>query len=219
MGNFISIDAKKYAADAIHALTGYLSTIKSMAFIASSGNPKYNTPIPTENLDRIVDIFPQNLQKFPEHPPNYISSAQLTALKQLVKNANRYCFPVVFFDTTSHMAVESIEIHVQDNSYGILDRKGQPITAEKLPSIFGEYSTKRRGGFGLQAVKRLMELEGYKKSDGFEVHGFVRVLTTFGDGNSLRYETIDKKARDLGNLRFPKGSEFILISPVTYKSK
>lgn len=97
---------------------------------------------------------------------------------------------------------------VRDNGPGILDRRGNPISAKRLPEIFGEYSSREGGGLGLQLVKALVELPS-TNGNGAE-KGYVSVSTKSERGEHLLfYCTSDEVSRTLER-ELASGTEFRL---------
>lgn len=170
--------------------TCYRTLVLTMADLGVGGEPDFMTKLPIPQLENLLSqgrINPKVANTTPEL--KMINSREFVSLYQLVKNVPQ---PRRREDNSVKIKItikrEESLLVVRDNGPGILDREGNPISAERLPDLFGDYSTKDRGGLGLQLVKALVELpppNGKRKSEP----GYISVSTKYKRGPSLFYST------------------------------
>jgi len=180
----------------------------SMAYLASGGKEKFSLPVP---LDRMQYLLPgavgsYELRKMTleEIEQGTIRSPEYVSLCQLAKNAGRNALvnKTAGFFVSSRREQDYVVLSVRDQGTGILDGEGNPLAIEKLPGIFGSYSTKKNGGLGLQIVLNSIQLRG----------GHIKVVTTTDTGPTLCYDTREHHASK-GLERRERGTEFSLYIP------
>lgn len=133
---------------------------------------------------------------FPNAEDQTIDSSAYVAISQFIKNAKSDTISV-----TTGNDKNFTYWSVKDFGPGIRDKKGNPISPEILPTIFGDYSTKELGGLGLQVVKLISDIRG----------GHVAVKTNTPD-YSLAYSTKTQSIEKLDPDSMP-GTEFRIYLP------
>jgi len=184
-----------------------------MADLGLGGAPAYVTRIPISQLSDLLyqemtePVIPTVTNSTPEYKT--INSREYISLYQLLKNVPE---PAggrkVSVDIEISRGTEERLLVVRDNGPGIMDREGNPISAERLPEIFGEYSSREGGGLGLQLVKALVELSS---SEGRRAEkGYVNVSTRSEKGSALFYSTSEAVPGTLERELARSGTEFRL---------
>jgi hypothetical protein len=166
-------------ASSISALAQTLGTVTSaMAYIGTDGQ----WPVPTIHPATAGYMIRENLSgSRRDHVTintieDSLAADEYLCLQQLAKNSRGQA------EVTVRASKEDVVLIVGDNGTGILDKDGAPMPREKIPDIFGEYST-TGGGLGLQIVKRIADLR----------KGYVTVDTQAGEQASY-YDTREKHA-------------------------
>ncbi|HLD72348.1 MAG TPA: ATP-binding protein [Candidatus Nanoarchaeia archaeon] len=193
--------------------TNYRALVLAMADLGLGGAPAYVTRIPISQLSDLLyqemtePVIPTVTNSTPEYKT--INSREYISLYQLLKNVPE---PAggrkVSVDIEISRGTEERLLVVRDNGPGIMDREGNPISAERLPEIFGEYSSREGGGLGLQLVKALVELSS---SEGRRAEkGYVNVSTRSEKGSALFYSTSEAVPGTLERELARSGTEFRL---------
>lgn len=124
-----------------------------------------------------------------------IQDGEYVILYQFVKNAPKGIKVIMRGN------VDYKNLTVSDTGRGLYDKEGLPLPKDKIPEIFGDFSTKK-GGLGLRLAKRLSELYG----------DYIEVKTTTARNPTLMYNTRDKIVYEATpHMRI--GSEFSLHIP------
>ena len=152
--------------------TRYRAFCLTMPYVASGGDPQFLSQIPTEWLSPLLSSLSTNRHvdvTVSDRSPSSITTAQYVALEQLVKNARRG-LSVEIDDTDYHTLLS-----VSDKGPGLyhepVEDQPVPLPDNLVPTIFGDFSTREYGGFGLQLVKALTEFDG----------GYIDVTSTHKD--------------------------------------
>lgn len=178
----------------------------SMLSLASQGNPQYDVPISLSRIPSLLSIGP-NI-----HPPSScttqssLSAIDLPvwfALYQVAKNARGN------YEITIDHDDASLKIAVSDTGPGLVTASNIPMTKENIPTIFGDYSSRRGGGLGLKLVKRFTEI----LSGNVEVVS--RAKNAEGSSITMRYNTNEKDAQTLSDSKLETGCTFTLTVPKT----
>ncbi|GEM_PF-6560477 len=189
--------------------TNYRTLVLTMADLGLGGAPAYVTEIPVSQLEYLLYQGRINLKVTTTIPESRtITSREYVSLYQLVQNVPPVPERKVSVEIEVYRNKGGSLLVVRDNGPGILDQEDKPISAERLPEIFGEYSTKKAGGgWGLQLVKALVELPTLCRR-GTE-KGYVSVSTKSEGGPASFYSTSDGISRTLERELTP-GTEFKL---------
>ena len=172
----------------------------TMAYLASDVETKFLLEIPVSAIVCLLrDGFynRKSVSVSGNAPFARIRSAEYVVLYQLAKNASAGI--VVNLAETGSCRMLS----VSDQGNGILDEQGNPLPEERLPELFGGFTTKGEShGFGLHAVKALADLMG----------GYVAVATRTEGNVPLSYSTRAGESSPLP-AQFPHGTTFGLYLP------
>lgn len=188
----------------------------TLADLGLGGMPEFVAEIPGSQLKYLLKQPGKKMEvRSSGTSPERINSREFAALYQLVKNV-----PVAE-DAGEKSLLVPIEVSigdtgeyrqfkVRDYGPGLLDRHGVPLSAEDFPKIFDEFSTRKKGGLGLQLVKALVELPAlrYKKTE----RGYVSVLTKTERGPAWSYNTLEQKVKSVEE-EVKTGTEFTLYFP------
>ena len=167
------------------------------AYLASGGEQSYEQRIPLSQLEFLLDKV-SRFQIVAVFGEGFIKSPEYAALYQIVKNARGNA--VVSYKEGGKWA----KLSIQDNGTGILDEDGNPMPPERLHEIFGEFSTRKNGGLGLQVARRLMELR----------RGDIEVVSSPIGSLAGEYSTLTGLSQVIDSPRF-HGTKFTLYFPRT----
>lgn len=178
-----------------HEVKQFLITI---AFLATNDNT-YAIPVKTSNLAYFH--IPERNMFFEDNINGTIYSPETVAVHQLANNARyrvgRNDSIIIGFEGDEDYNI----LTVQNQGRGVSNRDGTPMSKEDLPKIFGEFSTKKIGGLGLQVVKRIVELrKGYLE------------LFTRSNNSVLEYNSVRNTAIESTH-QMDKGTKFVLYIP------
>ncbi|MFH1182051.1 MAG: ATP-binding protein [Candidatus Woesearchaeota archaeon] len=123
-----------------------------------------------------------------------LMSDEYFALLQLVKNAGRFLPENGYIKVSVTENDHSHVLAVEDNGTGIPE--------DKLPRIFFGYSTRDRGGVGLQFVHRIAELR----------NGVIEVVSTQTGKETFKYSPQTSKVERIAENK-PQGTTFMLHLP------
>lgn len=189
--------------------TNYRTLVLTMADLGLDGALDFVTKLPVSQLEYLLSLDGENLPTVTctSLDLKTINSREYVCLYQLVKNVPVSIGERRWVDINIYDLGEKHLLVVRDNGSGILDKDGNPISAERLPEIFGDYSSRKGGGLGLQLVKALVELPppNGKRTE----KGYVSVSTKSEKGAPLFYSTSDRISRTLES-NFAPGTEFTL---------
>lgn len=111
--------------------------------------------LPVNEEDGLCALQSQKVQELRLQPT---TTDTLFIAQQWIKNA------AYAGGSDIRVCLEAGEDHecltVADNARGIVDAQGNPVSPQELHTIFGDFSTKKGGGLGLQLVKALVEMRG-----------------------------------------------------------
>lgn len=157
-----------------------LTTIRlfglTMGYLASGHHPDYLSFFPPSQLEHLLTSASPKSREIHTAVSHHLSNVEYVALHQIIKNA-----PARW---ELYAKNDGLSTHylIQDSGSGIRHKDQTPLTADELPEIFNEFSTKD-GGHGLQIARHLIHSLG----------GHIEVITTTEKG-TLRYSTQDEKA-------------------------
>lgn len=167
------------------------------AYIASGGNARFEETIPTSQLELLLsDVSKYRISI--DSSEGIVKTPEYVALHQIVKNA-RGNFVVVYRE-----GERWAKLSCQDQGPGICYENGTPLPPEKLPMVFGNFSTRKNGGLGLQFTKRLIEL---RKGD-------IEIISSPVYGHASEYSTLTRMSRIIQEPGF-NGTRFTLYFPRT----
>ena len=167
----------------------------TMAYLASGGDAKYVSAVPTSQIPFFV---PGNKMIW---EPELVECESITIvdyiiLRQFIRNAKTYCSPEIKNAGSYNI------IFVADKGTGIVDKDGIQISKEEIGKIFGNYTTKREGGTGLIVADRLAQLSG----------GYIELVSVTEGNPAIVYNTKTKSAIEMP-APFQRGARFTLFTP------
>ncbi|HLC70424.1 MAG TPA: hypothetical protein VJI32_00320 [Candidatus Nanoarchaeia archaeon] len=157
-----------------------LTTIRlfglTMGYLASDHQPGYLSFFPPSQLDYLLTSSSQQSREIHTPISTTISNVEYVALHQIIKNAPAR------WELYANNEKQCTKYRIQDFGAGICHKDKTPLTADELPEIFNEFSTKD-SGHGLQIARHLIHSLG----------GHIDVVTTT-EKATLRYSTRYEKA-------------------------
>lgn len=148
----------------------------AMGYLASDHNADYLSFFPQSQLDYLLTFASLKSRKIQSMVSHNLSNVEYVALHQIVKNAPAH------YELYAKNEGLFTKYLIQDLGGGIRHKDKIPLTANELPEIFNEFSTKD-SGHGLQIARHLVHSLG----------GHIEVVTTTEKG-TLRYSTEYEKA-------------------------
>jgi hypothetical protein len=148
----------------------------TMGYLASDHDPRYLSFVPPSQLDCLLTSASPRSRKIHTAVSQNLSNVEYVALHQIIKNA-----PSSWELYAKNEGIYTRYV-IQDFGGGIRHKDKTPLTADELPEIFNEFSTKD-SGHGLQIARHLIHSLG----------GHIEVITTTEKG-TLRYSTQYEKA-------------------------
>lgn len=183
--------------DILKDMMPYRSFCLAMAYLASGGDNRFTSYIPVGQIQHFLQG--SNNYKFEfkadQNDHDSILIPEYISLLEIVKNAP--LAPVVRYGIRDKYAF----IQIQDSGQGIRNKDGTPLSPEKLHEIFGEFSTREKGGLGLQVAKELVHLRG----------GHIVVETRAEGEQTFSYSTKTKTVKEV-HLK-EKGTTFEIYLP------
>jgi len=143
------------------------------AYLATEGDSRFSANLPASQIKSLIQYTTRRSFEFTIERDDLINCAVYTVFYQVMKNSQWDIQCRYQRDENGGM------LHYQDGATGILDQDGKPISKDKLPSIFGEFSTRKRGGLGLQVTKALIDLLG----------GSIQVISSNEGRAPIKYDT------------------------------
>jgi signal transduction histidine kinase len=171
---FEDLPTPEDADNILRLATEYKAHCLAMVYLASNNNQDQPIKDPYYvSVEHLPEILGKRFARYcvnTKQIPPTITMADLACLLQFIKNAGKYGTIIRGKDTGIYNSIEVI------SDSPLVDENGNPLPKERIPELFGSFSTKGRIGVGLQIAKRLMELQ----------EGFIGVETQ-GEDN-IRYE-------------------------------
>jgi|APSaa5957512622_1039677.scaffolds.fasta_scaffold00920_17 light-regulated signal transduction histidine kinase (bacteriophytochrome) len=176
----------------------YRSFCLSMTYLASNGNMKFTSSIPVKQIKHFLKTSSNYKMDFKtgKNDSNSILTPEYIALLQIVKNAPT--LPTVCYGVKEDLTF----IQVEDSGPGFRDKDGNFLPPERLPEIFGNFSTRKKGGLGLQVAKELVHLRG----------GYLTVETKTEGELTISYNTKTNKV--IEGLPKREGTKFEIYTPL-----
>ncbi len=185
------------AARFMRKLTSFRLFGLTMGYLASDHHPNYLSFLPPQQLEPLLTSASLKSRKIQTPISHTISNVEYVALHQIVKNAPAH------WELYARNEGTSTRYLIEDLGGGIRHKEKTPLTADELPEIFNEFSTKG-SGHGLQIARHLIHSLG----------GHIEVVTTTEKG-TLRYSTQQEKAESSAPFGV-QGTLFSVYVPHSY---
>jgi hypothetical protein len=177
-------------------VTPYRAFCLAMAYLASDGDNRFTSELPVSQMQNFLRNKKYEFEFNPkEQDDNSIHSPEYVSFLQIVKNAPGK--PVVRYEVNDGYGV----LIVQDSGKGIKDRDGEPLSSERLGTIFAKFTSRKEGGLGLQVAKELVHLRG----------GHIVVETTTEGNPTISYDTSTRVVTEVAQRKV--GTTFEIYTP------